>query len=197
MKLLELFCGTKSVGKEFAKLGYEVTSVDIDIVFQPDILIDIRDFEPTEYYDVIWASPPCEGFSVTNIGRNWNYDNTPKTDTARLGLELLEKTLDIINTVKPKYYFIENPIGKMRKMPQLDNYHRDSVTYCQYGDTRMKPTDIWHNSLWIPRPMCKRGSPCHVAAPRGSQTGTQGMKNYTVKSIIPSKLCREIALATL
>lgn len=197
MKLLELFCGTKSVGKEFAKLGYEVTSVDNDPQFDPDICLDIREFEPTEYYDVVWASPPCEGFSVMNIGRNWTHEHEPKTDQARLGLELLERTLYIIETIKPKYFFIENPRAKMRRMPQLDKYHRDTVSYCQYGDKRMKPTDIWHNSPWIPRPMCKRGSPCHVAAPRGSRTGTQGMESYILKAVIPAELCREIALATL
>mgnify|MGYP003328916231 FL=1 len=47
---------------------------------------------------------------------------------------------------------------------------------------------------WIPRPMCKNGNPnCdHVAAPRGSQTGTQGLKGNYERSIVPSELCREI-----
>jgi hypothetical protein len=57
----------------------------------------------------------------------------------------------------------------------------------------MKPTDIWTNSTkWIPRAMCKNGAPCHVAAPRGSRTGTQGLKGAYERSKIPNQLCIEI-----
>ena len=59
---------------------------------------------------------------------------------------------------------------------------RYTVTYCQYGDNRMKPTDIWTNHPCPKfKPPCKNGDPCHVSAPRGSQTGTQGLKavSYT------------------
>jgi hypothetical protein len=38
--------------------------------------------------DVLWASRRCQGISVAAIGRNWDYDNTPKTDSARLGIPL-------------------------------------------------------------------------------------------------------------
>lgn len=41
----------------------------------------------------------------------------------------------------------------------------------------MKPTDLWGAfppGLVLPA-MCRNGSPCHIAAPRGSTTGTQGM----------------------
>lgn len=70
---------------------------------------------------------------------------------------------------------------------------RYTVTYCQYGDTRMKPTDIWTN-ISDPqfKPMCKNGDGCHVKAPRGSQTGTQGLKNAKERSIIPQELCEHI-----
>ena len=81
-------------------------------------------------------------------------------------------------------------------MPELEKYNRHTVTYCQYGDTRMKPTDIWTNSkTWKPRPMCKNGAPCHEAAPRGSRTGTQGLKSNYERSKIPTDLCNEIIKA--
>ena len=83
-------------------------------------------------------------------------------------------------------------------MPFMDKFKRNTVTYCQYGDERMKPTDIWTNSdVWVPRPMCKNGSPCHVAAPRGSKTGTQGRSNAYERSKIPEDLCREILKSCL
>ena len=84
----------------------------------------------------------------------------------------------------------------MRKMPELIMIPRDTVTYCQYGDTRMKPTDIWNNCFnWRPKPACKNGDPCHERAPRGSRTGTQGIKGYKNRSRIPRELCLEIIKA--
>jgi hypothetical protein len=93
---------------------------------------------------------------------------------------------------------MENPRGLLRKMDLVQNLKRQTVTYCQYGDERMKPTDIWTNSdVWVPRKMCKNGDSCHVAAPRGSRTGTQGRANAYERSKIPVDLCNEILKSCL
>lgn len=188
--IIELFCGTKSISKVFDRHGWETTTIDHDPQFSPSICTDILSIDSLPYADVIWASPPCTTFSVASIGRHWNKDHTPKTDAARLGLRLLQHTIKLIDIAKPKYWFIENPRGKMRVFMPTSN--RETVTYCQYGDFRMKPTDIWHNSPWVPKPHCKNGDTCHVSAPRGSKTGTQGMGNRIVSAIIPEELCEEI-----
>lgn len=199
--LLELFCGTKSIGKEFANKGFEVVSVDFDKQFNATITADILDLNPRDFahigFDCIWASPPCNAFSVAVIGRNWTHDHKPKTEVARTGLAILEKAVDFIQTltvVNPNIlWWMENPRGKMRRMPILSGFHRETVTYCQYGDSRMKPTDIWTNTQWIPRPVCARKSSCHESAPRGSKTGTLALKGSVARSVIPSELCKEIA----
>lgn len=78
----------------------------------------------------------------------------------------------------------------MNFMKDLPRY---TVTYCQYGDSRMKPTDIWTNHPEPNfKPMCKNGMPCHVSAPRGSKTGTQGLKGSVERSKIPTELCDHI-----
>ncbi len=60
----------------------------------------------------------------------------------------------------------------------------------------MKPTDIWtNNPHWMPRPMCKNGDPCHVSAPRGSRTGTQGLKKKD-RSKVPYPLLQEILISS-
>lgn len=92
----------------------------------------------------------------------------------------------------------------MTWMQELPRY---TVTYCQYGDTRMKPTDIWTNHPF-PRfkPICKNGDPCHERAPRSATLrklkeqgveievgGTQyGMKGSKERSVIPPALCQHI-----
>jgi hypothetical protein len=104
---------------------------------------------------------------------------------------MLEQTIWIMSNLQPKYYFIENPRGLMRKMGAVQHLPRYTVSYCQYGDTRMKPTDIWTN-LKFDAKLCKNGATCHEAAPRGSRTGTQGLKNNHERSKIPNLLCKEI-----
>ena len=66
----------------------------------------------------------------------------------------------------------------------------------------MKPTDIWSNNIydmfnltgWIPKEPCFAGNKkCHhEEAPRGSKTGTQGLKNNYERSKIPRQLCLDI-----
>ena len=204
MNLLELFAGSRSVGKQAEKLGYEVFSSDLISFEGIHYPISILDFDVKKVPfkpDVIWASPPCTGFSVAAIGHHWSGGKgayIPKTETAKLGIELVKKTIEIIEYFQPKYWFMENPRGVLRKLDVVKDLPRKSVTYCQYGDERMKPTDIWTNSvLWEPRPMCKNGDPCHVAAPRGSRTGTQGRANAYERSKIPDELCKEILKSCL
>ncbi len=97
---------------------------------------------------------------------------------------------------------MENPRGKLRKLKIVKDFQRATVWYCKYGDFRAKPTDIWTNNLqtvfnqkgWQPRPECFNGNKnCHhESAPRGSKTGTQGLKGNYNRSKIPTELCLEI-----
>jgi site-specific DNA-cytosine methylase len=197
MKVLEIFCGTKSIGKAFKEKGHQVFSIDNDPQHSPDLCCDVLALNVNDLPwmpDVIWASPPCTTFSVASMGHHWGGGKgayIPKTKEAIIGMRLMAKTKGIILKLKPKLWFIENPRGMMRKMIGLDEYMK-TVTYCQYGDKRMKPTDLWTNANWTPRPMCKNGSHCHEAAPRGAKTGTQGLKGAKERGIIPVELCREI-----
>ena len=196
MKVLELFAGSCSFSNVAKKYGFETLTTDIEQYGEIDIVSDILkldyknlDFKP----DIIWASPPCTTFSVASCGTHWtapdgNGYREPKTKEAELGLEILVKTIEIMHYFNPKFYFIENPRGLMRKMLIMQPLPRYTVSYCQYGDTRMKPTDIWTNLKFTPR-MCKNGASCHEAAPRGSRTGTQGLKNNYERSKIPEELC--------
>ena len=195
MKVLELFAGSCSFSNVAKEYGYETFTTDYNNFDGIDYVTDILQFDYNELPykpDIIWASPPCTYFSVASIGKHWNKDNTPKSKEAITGMEIVNKTKEIINTLQPKYFVVENPRGKLRKLDLLDSFNRVTVTYCQYGDNRMKPTDLWHNLDWTPRPMCKNGMPCHVAAPRGSQTGTQGLKGNYERSKVPYELCKEI-----
>lgn len=213
---VDLFSGTGSFAKVAIERGFSVDSYDTDkLAFVGEnahSFMDILNSPDGEWKRLrdtgvsrLWASPPCQGFSVAVIGRNWHKDTgQPKTDSARLGLALMAKTVDIVRVCQPLKWYIENPRGMMRKKiePYLEaaglDWVRHTVTYCQYGDTRQKPTDIWTNDLdWKPLPMCSPSRPgkpatCHEPAPRGSRTGTQGVKGARNRSIVPELLIREI-----
>lgn len=203
LKVLDLFAGTRSIAKAFEARGHETFTIEWDEQHENiDWYVDM--FEVTaedirERFgqpDVVWASPPCNRFSVASIGRHWiKGTNEPKTEEAKEDLRLLEHTVNLIKELDPTYWFIENPRGKMRKVDVMQDLPRYTVTYCQYGDTRMKPTDIWTNHPDPKfKPPCKNGDPCHVAAPRGSRTGTQGIKGSVLRSVIPEELCEHIAI---
>ena len=200
MKVLELFAGSCSFSNVAKKYGFETYTTDIKQYGNIDEVVDIFDFDYKNIPfkpDIIWASPPCTTFSIASCSKHWTapdqYGNRePKTEAAHDGLLMVEQAIYIMNYWQPKYYFIENPRGLMRKMGVVEHLNRHTVTYCQYGDKRMKPTDIWTNLDWTPRAMCKNGQPCHEAAPRGSRTGTQGLKNNYQRSKVPYELCKEI-----
>lgn len=205
MKVLELFAGTRSIGKAFEKHGHEVYSIEWDKNFENiDWYEDIGKITAQDiidrfgHPDVIWASPDCTSFSIAAIShhrrKNLETGNLdPVSDYAKFCDNVDQHVLDLIRELKPKYWFIENPRGGMRKMTWMQGLPRYTVTYCQYGDTRMKPTDIWTNH---PDPKfktpCHNGDPCHEPAPRGSKTGTQGLKGSIDRSRIPDKLCEHI-----
>ena len=172
MKVLELFAGTRSIGRAFEARGHEVYSVEWSKDFENiNLYADIgtlpadqilRDFGRP---DVIWASPDCTTFSVMAISshRRKNKETgelDAVSDYAKFCDNVDKHVLELIRELQPKYYFIENPRGGMRKMRWMQDLPRYTVTYCQYGETRMKPTDIWTNHPDPKfKPMCKRGDP--------------------------------------
>ena len=143
-RLLELFSGSGSVGKVAKKLGYEVISVDIlyPATFRCDILKwDYKKYPPG-YFDVIWASPPCTEFS---------YAKTIGERDINGALKLVKRALKIINYFKPRSYAIENPVGYLRHMNLMrKRIDRKTISYCKYGYSYRKNTDIWTNSSFEP-----------------------------------------------
>lgn len=200
LRVLDLFSGINGWGDPWRARGHEVIGIDNDPKLPATIHADLLTFDLAALPwrpDVILASPPCEGFSVMNIGRNWFHDGTPKTDTARHALQLVERALAIIDELQPAYWVMENPRDKLRVLPPMVGLERRTVTYCHYGEQRMKPTDLWGGfppSLVL-EPACHNGDPCHVRAPRGSRTGTQGFGTYHEKGVIPVALSTAVAVA--
>lgn len=101
--------------------------------------------------------------------------------------------IGIIRSLRPRFFFIENPMGGLRKMDYMQGIPRHLITYCQYGFTYRKATDIWTNH---PQPEflppCRNGDPCHQPAPRGTRQGLQGIQDRALRSAYPPRLCEHI-----
>jgi site-specific DNA-cytosine methylase len=133
--------------------------LDLDPIYTPDIETDILDWdykkwsEENNYIpDYIWASPPCNTFSVLAYKLKERDTKTAKpfSERAKIGTKILYKTLEIINYFKSKNpdlcYCIENPRGMMRKDKRMiEQPYRATTYYCYYGDKKLKPTDFWSN----------------------------------------------------
>lgn len=201
MKVVELFAGSRSIGKAAEDMGHSVFSVDWGKFEGINLSIDIEYLQNSQVPfipDFVWASFDCTTYTIAAISTHRN-GVIPKTDYAKKCDRVNQHVLFLIDEwlkVNPNMvFFIENPRGMLRKMPFMRRFIRHTVWYCTYGDDRAKPTDIWTNSKkWTPRPMCHNGNKnCHHSpAPRGSKTGTQGRKGSYNRSKIPAELCIEI-----
>ena len=171
LKVLELFSGTKSIGKVCDKLGWE--SVSVDLILPADHQIDIMEFNYKQYdknyFDIIWASPPCTEYS--NLQSCWL--GRKKKDGILYTKEIMEKnmneadklvlkTLEIIDYFNCHYWFIENPAtGKLKNREIMKNIPFYDVSYCMYSDWGYeKKTRIWTNKKNWNNLICDKSGAC-------------------------------------
>ena len=139
-RLLDLFSATGSVAAVFRQHGYAVTTVDVDAKMKPDIVANVLNWNyrgmPQGQFDVVFAASPCTEYSQAMTGRLRNLE---KADAIVL------RTLEIIQYLKPKQWFLENPdTGLLKTRGILDHLPSVRVDYCQFSPWGwMKPTRVW------------------------------------------------------
>lgn len=201
MRILDIGYGTGSATLAWRSHGHTVIGVDWHT--NADIRGDWKsddtwaEIDVQGPFDFVWFAPDCAIFSMAG---KLPFDNKyqPTSDRAREEIDGIKYVLEKISRIRPKYGFMmENPRAMMRKMDFVKNMHRVTVSYCQYGDTRMKPTDFFGTipNSFRPR-ICFAGASCHDAAPRGSRSGTQSMTKSEAGKM-PYQLSKEIMEAVL
>ena len=203
--LLELFCGTKSIGKVFEQNGWTVTSVDIKKEFEPDICCNVLDLTPEmigTVPDLLWASPPCTLYSRART--------TAKTPRDLVGSDkMVQKVLDLAAHYGCSYFF-ENPWGLLKTREVLQGIPMRVIDYCKYNDgdhphKARKRTCIWTNTDWIPRrSLCKKDcgycdeqrkkhlDNAEMVAKEGRPRHTL-IELYTIPKALPQELCAYIS----
>lgn len=203
METIELFAGTQSWSKQARQRGWGTWTTDFNPKFNCDYTGDILETETQRIIfeqvkklkkgDSVWMSPVCTKWSLASGNTYWDEFRMPKRDDSIDAIKMMMFCRFIADYCSKNniWWFIENPNG--RAVWILDNQYLKRVWYCQYGDTRAKPTNIWTN-LDITFRTCSNGNKeCHhESAPRGSKTGTQGLKGDEERSVIPPQLMIEI-----
>jgi len=166
-RVLDLFCGLGGFSSAFDESQrWAVTTVDIEGRFDPDITADVFELRPSDFtqeFDVVLAGFPCELFSpARNITEGgdpaWDGD-TPATDVSRDRVAMLHHTVGLIKGLTPAFWFIENPIGRMRSVLGQPT---GTITQCQYGREYQKPTDLFGEHPPMTYHRCSPGGDCHV-----------------------------------
>lgn len=201
MLVFDLFSGLGGWSQAFKDMGHTVVTLDFEEKFKPDICADILTVKAEDLLkygkpDVILASPPCNCFSMLSVYRHWK-DGKPIDDETLKAIEILKHTLKLIEELKPTYWVIENPVGMMRTLPFMKKYHHRVITQCQYGERKMKPTDLWGKfPYWFSARRCYNRDKCHDRTPRGShENGTQSIKTPELRAKIPYQLGMEFCVA--
>ena len=156
LRVLDLFSGTGSVTRAFRNSGHEVTSLDMDPRGAPTICQNILDWQyktlPRGHFDVVWASCPCEQYSVARSNASTPRDLL-NADT------LVLRTQEIIDWFRPRHWFVENPSGSQLwlrfKWPRVVK-----TSYCAYGFPYRKHTTIATNTSISLRPPCGGAGVC-------------------------------------
>lgn len=177
-RILEVCCGTKSASKAIKRLwpGAKIVTLDIDSKHAPTLLADVnhwrfrKDVFPSGYFDIIWASPPCTEYSVAK---------TTGVRDLTAADRIVKSVRRIIDYFQPKAWFIENPHALLhvrRIMADIDHL-RTTCTYCQYGASYRKETDVWTN-VAVKLKHCKLTPCAHFRAfgchSRTAQAGPSG-----------------------
>lgn len=192
--MIDLCSGLGGASEWMYRRGWNIYRFDNDSRFAeiPNTqIIDIRELTVDDLPskpDFIWANPPCECFSVASIGHHWK-NGTP-SNAALEAIALIEFIKDLIESAKPRYSGIENPMGMMRKTTSLGlpDYHFPMAVFGSHGK---KPTDIWGNLPEFEIPTLVRWE----TASRGQRRGTQGITDSAYRALIPFALSMTLGSA--
>lgn len=128
--ILSLCDYTGNWSQPYVDAGYQVRRVDLkgsgeDIRLLPYI--------PEPVHGVL-AAPPCTVFASS--GARWPRTEAEMTD----GLALVDACLRAVAIYRPKWWALENPIGKL---PRWLGKPRMYFNPCDYGDPWTKRTALW------------------------------------------------------
>jgi hypothetical protein len=156
-----------------------VVRIDITRKLGVNIIADVKNLPLKENLcpDVLLMSPPCERFSLANY--RW-----PQIGI-RNAMEIVGACLEAVAYLKPLYWLLENPKGRLRWFMEIRPIA--TVNLGDYGYRTIKPTDLWGN---LPLPL--------VGSHRKDNGGiqfNQGPRSSSKRAMLPLKFSQTIKRA--
>ena len=139
---IDLCCGLGGFSQAFSDdPTWEVIRIDISDKLGANIVADVRHLPLIEGLrpDVLLMSPPCTHFSLAR--------NRWPTKGIKDAMEIVGACLEAVATLKPRYWMLENPRGRLR---WFIGKPYATISLGDYGSKIMKPTDLWGN---VPLPI--------------------------------------------
>ena len=144
MKCIDLFSGLGGFSEAFVRNGCHVLRVDNNEAFKDILFTVITDVltltaDNLKDADIILASPPCTCFSFAAQGKYWPRMKDRHPDVDKM-VHLMRHTIKIIKEAKPKYWILENPVGRLR---DFIGKPAAKTAWCAWGTVYKKPTYLW------------------------------------------------------
>lgn len=190
MRMIDLCSGLGGASQAFLDRGWEVIRIDNDPQFKDVPHTIIGDVRQLSKYDIkgpidfVWASPPCNCFSICRVGKYWD-DKRPRIRETIEALRIVFWCFDAIEYLKPRYWCLENPRDMLRNVLGIPGKALPGLTtyWASWGSLYLKPTDIWGELPEMEWPEPEDW----VANPRGAQAGIEKLKGPE-RAKIPYKL---------
>jgi len=143
---VDLCSGLGGFSQAFVNHGWKVITVDIEPKFNPTVVADVTKIDWNEFKqaylngespDVLLASPPCNHFSLAS----WSFPRKGVKEA----LAIVGACFEGVAVLKPKYWLIENPRGRLRHL--APNKPKMTIYYSDFDSNypAQKPTDLWGN----------------------------------------------------
>ena len=126
MKMIDLFSGLGGASQAFVDAGWEVLRIEnnpllgevphtkIMCIFELRDWLENMIFRYPEHFqdiDLIWASPPCDEFSLAYNAVHANWLREHPSEPYQPCMLAIEATMDIIKMLKPRFHVVENVRG--------------------------------------------------------------------------------------
>jgi hypothetical protein len=168
--ILDLCAGSGAWSEPYLEAGYLIRRIDL-----PSFDVRLIEYDPDFPVHGILAAPPCTVFASS--GARW-----PRTEAQMIeALSVVDACLRAVVIYKPRWWALENPVGK------LTRYLGKAAMYfdpCDYGDPYTKRTALWGEfnrpELNPVEPVKK--SPIHYMSP--------GPERAARRSVTPSGFAR-------
>jgi hypothetical protein len=127
--ILDLCGGTGAWSRPYQENGYDVRNITL-----PEF--DVRLYIPPKNVYGILSAPPCTHFASS--GARWFKE---KGEIKLMeGLTIVDACMRIILISKPKFWALENPVGRLSKFLGKPKMYFNP---CDFGDACTKKTCLW------------------------------------------------------